>query len=181
MRCVWASRVLAVAAVLCAGACHGPPASARGRGGGDSAGAQVAPYRADVAALANANPDFRRVIATGDRTQLVLMSLPPGGDVGEETHRRVEQIFFCVSGRGQVTLNGAVSPFGVGDVVIAPPGTRHDVTNTGSAPLKLYTIYSPPNHLDGRVQATKAAAEADRADQDFGRRVEMGRSPARRP
>ncbi len=132
-------------------------------------------FQADVVTRANENTDYRRVIYTGQKTQLVVMSLPAGGEVGEEMHHRVEQVFFCVAGRGQAVVNGRVTPVSIGTILVMPPGTRHNVKNAGKVPLKLYTIYSPPNHLDGRVQATRADAEADRADAEFGRRVEQGK------
>jgi len=133
---------------------------------------RVAPYHANVAQAARDNDAFRRVIFTGDKSQLVVMSIPPGEDIGQETHAHVEQTIVCVSGTGRLSLNGVERSFGPGDVVVITPGARHDVRNVGSGPLKLYTIYVPPNHLDGRVQATKADAEADRDDEAFGRRVE---------
>jgi mannose-6-phosphate isomerase-like protein (cupin superfamily) len=136
------------------------------RGGG------VSPYHANVAQQARDNDNFRRVLSTGDKSQLVVMSIAPGDDIGQETHARVEQTIVCVSGNGRLSLNGVESNFGPGDVVVVTPGTKHDVRNVGSAPLKLYTIYVPPNHIDQRVQATKADAEADQADEAFGRRVE---------
>jgi mannose-6-phosphate isomerase-like protein (cupin superfamily) len=132
----------------------------------------AAPYHANVAQLARDNDLYRRVLFTGDQSQLVLMSIPPGEDIGQETHRHVEQTIVCVSGSGRLSLGGVESSFGPGDVVVITPGTQHDVRNIGTAPLKLYTIYVPPNHIDGRVQATRAAAEADHEDEAFGRRVE---------
>jgi len=129
-------------------------------------------YQANILEMTHRNDAFRRVLFTGARTQMVVMSIPPGGDIGEETHGRVEQILFCASGSGQVVLDGKRSPFGPGDVVVVTPGTRHNFLNTGTAPLEIYTIYAPPNHLHGRVQATKADAEADVEDQALGRRVE---------
>ncbi len=150
---------LVAAAVLGAGLAHA-------RGGGAS------PYHANVAQLARDNDNYRRVLFTGDKSQLVVMSIAPGDDIGQETHARVEQTIVCVSGSGRLSLNGVESGFGPGDVVVITPGARHDVRNVGSAPLKLYTIYVPPNHLDQRVQATKADAQADHEDEAFGRRVE---------
>ena len=149
---------LVAAAVLGAGGAHA-------RGGGAS------PYHANVAQLARDNDNYRRVLFTGDKSQLVVMSIAPGDDIGQETHVRVEQTIVCVSGSGRLSLNGVESNFGPGDVVVITPGTRHDVGNVGSAPLKLYTIYVPPNHIDQRVQATKADAQADQDDEAFGRRV----------
>ena len=150
---------LVAAAVLGAGVAHA-------RGGGAS------PYHANVAQEARDNDNYRRVLFTGDKSQLVVMSIAPGEDIGQETHARVEQTIVCVSGSGRLSLNGVESNFGPGDVVVITPGTKHDVRNVGTAPLKLYTIYVPPNHIDQRVQATKADAEADQADEAFGRRVE---------
>lgn len=141
-------------------------------GGAYARGGGAAPYHANVAQLARDNDNFRRVLATGDKSQLVVMSIPAGDDIGQETHARVEQTIVCVSGNGRLSLNGAESSFGPGDVVVITPGTKHDIRNVGSAPLKLYTIYVPPNHIDQRVQATKADAQADQEDEAFGRRVE---------
>lgn len=131
-------------------------------------------YHANILDLARANEAYRRVLFTGAKTQLVAMSIPPGGDVGQESHQFVEQFLFCAGGDGQVLIDGTSSPFRPGDVVVVPPGTRHNFLNTGASPLKIYTIYAPPNHLPGRVQATKADAEADVEDNEFGRRVEEG-------
>lgn len=135
-------------------------------------GGAVAPYHENVAQLAQDNGMYRRVLFTGDKSQLVLMSIAPGDDIGQETHAHVEQTIVCVGGTGRLSLNGVESRFGPGDVVVITPGTRHDVRNVGNEPLKLYTIYVPPNHIDQRAQATKAEAQADQADEAFGRRVE---------
>jgi mannose-6-phosphate isomerase-like protein (cupin superfamily) len=133
-------------------------------------------YHANILELARANDAYRRVVFTGAKTQLVVMSIPPGGDVGQESHEFVEQFLFCAGGVGQVLIDGKSSPFRPGDVVVVPPGTRHNFLNTGAAPLQIYTIYAPPNHLPGRVHATKADAEADVEDHEFGHRVEAGGS-----
>lgn len=129
-------------------------------------------YHADVNALARASSAYRRVLFTGQRTQIVIMSIPPGGDIGEEQHQRVEQILVNVEGEGTAIINGVASPFRAGDVMVLVPGVRHNLVNTGKAPLKLYTIYAPPNHIQGRVHATKADAQADVEDEAFGRSVE---------
>lgn len=129
-------------------------------------------YHADINALARASSAYRRVLFTGQRTQIVIMSIPPGGDIGEEQHQRVEQILVNVEGEGTAVINGVASRFRSGDVVVLMPGVRHNLVNTGKAPLKLYTIYAPPNHIQGRVHATKADAEADVEDEAFGRSVE---------
>ena len=148
---------------------------ALGAGTAGVAGARAGratPYQANLVERARDNDAYRRVLFTGDKSQLVVMSLPPGEDIGQETHGRVEQTIVCVEGQGRLSLAGAERPFGPGDVVVVTPGTRHDLRNVGSTPLKLYTIYVPPNHIDGRVQATKADAQADHEDEAFGRRVE---------
>ncbi len=146
---------------------QGEPAK---RDGGTTAQGQT--YQAALADLALRNDDYRHVLFTGTRMQLVLMSIPPGGDIGEEAHARVEQALFCVAGSGVAVINGVESRFAAGDVVVVTMGTRHNFRNTGQEPLRLYTIYSPPNHIDGRVQHTRRDAEQDRADEEFGRRVE---------
>jgi len=128
-------------------------------------------YHANIAEQTRHNTAFRRVLHTGARTQLVVMSLPPGGDIGVETHRHVEQTFFVQSGHGLAVLGGVVSSLGPGDALMVPPGTEHNVVNNGRVPLQLYTLYSPPNHLDGRVHRTQADARADAADEAFGQRV----------
>ncbi|MEK7546314.1 MAG: cupin domain-containing protein [Patescibacteria group bacterium] len=114
------------------------------------------------------NGNFRKVLFTGAKSQLVAMSIPPGGEIGEETHDHVEQTLYFHSGEGEAVLDGKASPLAAGDVLIVTPGTRHNVRNTGSAPLKIATVYAPPNHIDGRVHATKAEADADHEDEAFG-------------
>jgi mannose-6-phosphate isomerase-like protein (cupin superfamily) len=106
------------------------------------------------------NEDFRRVLYTGKNLQLVLMTLPPGCDIGEEVHEDRDQFFRIEEGRGTVYIDGAPNRVEDDFAVIVPAGARHNVRNTGAAPLRLYTIYAPPEHKDGIVQATKADAEA---------------------
>lgn len=142
------------------------------RGSGARAGGGRSPYHANLAERARDNDAYRRVLYTGDKSQLVVMSIAPGDDIGVETHAHVEQTIVCVAGSGRLSLDGVESRFVPGDVVVIPPGTRHDLTNVGATPLKLYTIYVPPSHIDQRVHATKADAAADRADEAFGSRVE---------
>jgi mannose-6-phosphate isomerase-like protein (cupin superfamily) len=125
-------------------------------------------HYSNVISIARGNEDFRRVIFTGARSQLVVMSIPPGGEIGEEQHDGVEQTLFCLSGTGASILDDKTSPFVSGDVVVVTPGTRHNFKNTGTEPLKIYTVYAPANHIDGRIHRTKAEADADRADEDFG-------------
>ena len=114
-----------------------------------------------------ANENFRKVLFTGTNSQLVVMSIPPGGEIGEETHVHVEQTLFFLSGTGVAIMNGAEKPISPGDVAIVSPGTRHNFKNTGAGALKVYTVYAPPNHIDGRIHATKADADADIEDEEF--------------
>ena len=113
------------------------------------------------------NTNFRKVFFTGPKSQLVVMSIPPGGEIGEEMHEHVEQTLFFLSGSGTAHLDGAVSAIGPGSVVVVTPGTRHNFVNTDTEALKVYTVYSLPNHIDGRVHATKADADADTEDEVF--------------
>ena len=107
-----------------------------------------------------ANEDFRRVLYTGHNLQLVLMTLPPGCDIGEEVHPDRDQFFRIEEGKGAVDIDGVANAVEDDFAVIVPAGARHNVRNTGSGPLRLYTIYAPPEHKDGIVQATKEEAEA---------------------
>jgi mannose-6-phosphate isomerase-like protein (cupin superfamily) len=107
------------------------------------------------------NTDFRRVLYTGKHSQLVLMSLKPGEEIGEETHQDVDQFFRFEKGEGKVVIDGIEHPVKDGYAVIVPAGARHNVVNTSKrANLKLYTIYSPPEHQDGVVRHTKEEAMA---------------------
>lgn len=125
-------------------------------------------YHTNILIDTQANADFRRVLFTGKNSQLVVMSIPPGGEVGKETHKYTEQTLFFLSGAGEGELDGKKFPIVPGDVVVVVPGTEHNFRNTGAAPLKIYTVYAPPNHIDGRVHTTKADADADIADEAVG-------------
>jgi len=125
-------------------------------------------YHTNIVKDTQDNENFRRVLFTGSNSQLVVMSIPPGGEVGKETHKYTEQTLFFLSGTGEGELDGKQFPIGPGDVVVVVPGTDHNFWNTGKEPLKIYTVYAPPNHIDGRVQATKADADADTADEAVG-------------
>lgn len=125
-------------------------------------------FHTDLARVVTENTDFRRVLFTGKKSQLVAMSIPPGGEIGEETHDHVEQTLSFQSGTGEGMLDGKTFPIVAGDVVVVTPGTRHNFKNTGSDPLKVATVYAPPNHIDGRVHHTKADADADTEDEAFG-------------
>ena len=114
------------------------------------------------------NNYFRRVLFTGTRSQLVIMNIPSGGEVGEETHIYTEQTLFFLSGTGKAILDGKESMIGAGDVVVVTPGTRHNFVNTGTDPLNIYTVYAPANHIDGRVHVTKDDADKDVLDEAYG-------------
>ncbi|HDR72463.1 MAG TPA: cupin domain-containing protein [Methanoculleus sp.] len=107
------------------------------------------------------NTDFRRVLYTGTFSQLVLMCLKPGEEIGEETHDDIDQFFRFEEGEGVVTNDGVEHAVKDGTAVIVPNGAKHNVTNTSrTADLKLYTIYSPPEHQDGTVRRTREEAMA---------------------
>ena len=106
------------------------------------------------------NEDFRRVLYTGRHIQLVLMTLPPGCDIGEEVHEDRDQFFRIEEGQGEIRIDGKANKVEDDFAVIVPAGARHNVINDGGEPLRLYTIYGPPEHKDGIVQATKEEAEA---------------------
>lgn len=125
-------------------------------------------FHTDVAHRAAASEDFRQVLFTGKRSQLVVMSIPPAGEIGEETHEHVEQTLYFQSGSGEAILNGETFPVHPGDVFVVTPGTKHNFKNTGNESLKVITVYAPPNHIDGTIHHTKADADADQKDEDFG-------------
>jgi mannose-6-phosphate isomerase-like protein (cupin superfamily) len=125
-------------------------------------------YHTNIIKDTQANENFRRVLFTGTNSQLVVMSIPPGGEVGKETHKYTEQTLFFLSGTGEGEFDGKKFPVIPGDVAVVVPGTEHNFRNTGTEPLKIYTVYAPPNHIDGRVHATKADADADTADEAIG-------------
>jgi mannose-6-phosphate isomerase-like protein (cupin superfamily) len=107
------------------------------------------------------NDDYRRVLYTGHNLQLVVMALQPGEEIGEEVHDDRDQFFRIEDGEGVISIDGVDHPVKDDDAVIVPQGARHNVRATGSVPLKLYTIYGPPEHLDGTVHNTCADAEGD--------------------
>jgi mannose-6-phosphate isomerase-like protein (cupin superfamily) len=116
--------------------------------------------RPDFVALARQSEAFRRELVTGARSQLVAMTIPPRGEIGEEVHEGTDQILSFVEGVGEAVLEGERSPVRAGDVVFVTAGTRHNFVNTGDGPLRLLTIYAPPEHPPGTVHATKEDAEA---------------------
>jgi len=122
-------------------------------------------FVADIEELTEENSDFRRVLYTGRNMQLVLMAIQPGEDIGEETHADRDQFFRVEKGKGEVWIDGHRSKIKNDDAIIVPAGARHNIVNTGEKPLRLYTLYAPPEHRDGTVHATKA--DADAADEHF--------------
>ena len=106
------------------------------------------------------NENFRKVLYTSKHLQLVLMSLKPGEDIGEETHPNIDQFFRFESGKGKCIINGNEYKVENGDVIVIPAGSKHNVINTDAVKeLKMYTIYGPPNHKDGIINATKKDSE----------------------
>ncbi len=113
------------------------------------------------------NDDFRRVLYTGEHLQLVLMTLQPGEEIGEEVHPDRDQFFRIEEGEGAVDINGVENRVEDDFAVIVPAGARHNVRNIGSAALRFYTLYGPPERKDGVVQATKAEADARHHDEEW--------------
>ena len=106
------------------------------------------------------NEDFRRVLYTATNCQLVVMALKPGEEIGMEVHK-LDQFFRVEEGAGAAVLNGDRTEIRAGFAMLVPAGTNHNIVNTGTMPLKLYTLYAPPNHRDGVVHHTRDDAEAD--------------------
>jgi len=113
-----------------------------------------------IATVADKNPDFRRVLATGKYTQLVIMTIPPDGEIGEEVHETTDQLLTFVSGVGEALVSGQKRKVAQGDLVIVPAGRKHNFVNTGPNPLVLYTVYAPAEHADGAIHRTKEQADA---------------------
>lgn len=115
----------------------------------------------DIEKRTEDNGDFRRVLYTGRNMQLVLMALPPGEEIGSEVHEDRDQFFRVEAGSGEIVIDGTASKVEADMAMIVPAGARHNVRNTGTGPLKLYTLYAPPEHREGTVHATKADADGD--------------------
>lgn len=129
-------------------------------------------YITDIEKATRENEDFRRVLYTAKNSQLVLMSLKPGEEIGEEIHH-LDQFLRIEEGEGKAILDGVEHPVGDGSAVVVPAGTKHNFVNTSSdRALKLYTVYSPPNHLDGTVHKTKEDAMADEDEHFDGKTTE---------
>ena len=117
-------------------------------------------YVQDIESIATQNENFRKVLYTAHHCQLVVMALKPKEEIGAEVHK-LDQFFRVEQGSGEAVLDGVHTAIYAGFAVVVPAGARHNIINTGTEPLKLYTIYSPPNHRDGVVHRTRADAEAD--------------------
>ncbi len=121
----------------------------------------MAGYVTNIEKKSLENNYFREVLFTGPHSQLVLMSIAPGDDIGMETHKNVDQFFRIEKGIGRAVLDGKEYDLEDGSAVVIPAGTEHNIINRSkSEPLKVYTIYSPPNHPDGTIHKTKAEALA---------------------
>jgi mannose-6-phosphate isomerase-like protein (cupin superfamily) len=116
-------------------------------------------YNEDVARMARENEDFRRVLFTTERSQLVLMALRPGEEIGEEVHEGTDQVLAFVEGEGEAVIEGEGRPVRAGGVAVVPAGTRHNFVAGRGSSLKLFTVYTPPEHPDGTVHRTKAEAD----------------------
>jgi len=114
----------------------------------------------DILAAAWSNQAFRRVIFTGKFQQVVVMTIQPGGEIGDEVHPGTDQTLAFVDGRGEAQLDGETNVVGPNDLVFVRAGTRHNFVNTGDRPLRLITIYAPPEHAPGTIHATKVEADA---------------------
>jgi len=110
--------------------------------------------------IAVENKDFRRVLYTARNCQLVLMTLLPGEEIGLEVHK-LDQFFRVEEGTGEAVLDGVRTDISAGFAVLIPAGSHHNIINTGSVSMKLYTLYAPPNHRDGVVHRSRADAQAD--------------------
>ena len=112
----------------------------------------------NIEQIATKNEDFRQVLYTAKNCQLVIMALKPKEEIGMEVHK-LDQFFRVEEGTGEAVLDGVHTPISAGFAVIVPAGTNHNIVNSGSVPMKLYTLYAPPNHKDGVIRHTRAEAE----------------------
>ncbi len=112
---------------------------------------KISPFIKNIEELTLRNKYFRNVIYTSSNLQLVLMTLLPGQEIGKETHRNVDQFFRIESGKGQIVIGNDSYIIGEGAAIVVPKNTSHNIINIGNKPLKLYTIYSPPQHKNGII------------------------------
>lgn len=115
--------------------------------------------RIDILAAAWSNDAFRREVMTGEHEQVVVMAIPPGGEIGEEVHPHTDQVFDFIDGLGEAELDGETTEVRPNDMVFVRAGTRHNFVNIGDSPLRLITIYAPPQHAPGTVHQTKTDAD----------------------
>jgi len=143
------------------------------------------PQSFDIQAATNANTDYRSVAWSGRYLQVTLMSIPVGGDIGLEAHPQTDQFLRLDAGQGRVQMGASKDDLTIvqdvtdGWCVLVPAGTWHNITNTGSTPMQLYTIYAPAHHRPGAVQATAAAAAADKRDLPSASSVQPKQQPDR--
>lgn len=114
----------------------------------------------DIARAARDNDAFRREVLTGEHEQVVVMTIAPGGEIGEEVHTDTDQVLVFIDGQGEAQLDGVSSVVGPNDLVFVRAGTTHNFINTGDAPLRLITVYAPPEHEPGTIHRTKEEADA---------------------
>ncbi|MFN3431409.1 MAG: cupin domain-containing protein, partial [Candidatus Sericytochromatia bacterium] len=115
----------------------------------------------NIERLTEENENYRQVLYTGNHLQLVLMALQPGEEIGEEVHDDRDQFFRVEAGNGELVIDGVTHPVSADFAMIVPAGARHNVRNSGTETLKLYTLYGPPEHRHDVLQKTKADAEGD--------------------
>jgi mannose-6-phosphate isomerase-like protein (cupin superfamily) len=118
------------------------------------------PVDIDIVQLARDNDAFRREVATGEHSQVVVMTIPPGEEIGEEVHQGNDQLLVFIDGQGDAVVDGRTAKVTPNDLVLVPAGARHNFINTGSVPLRLVTVYAPPEHPPGTLHQTKADADA---------------------
>ncbi len=121
-------------------------------------------FIANIEKLTEENSDFRRVLYTGHQLQLVLMAIQPREEIGEETHEDRDQFFRVEKGIGEIWIDGNRTKVKSSDAMIVPAGAKHNLVNTGDEALLLYTLYAPPEHLDGTTHATKAEVSEEHFD-----------------
>ena len=121
-------------------------------------------FNIDIVAAAKANTFFRQVLSTGANAQVVVMSIPPAGEIGEEVHPHLDQVLIFVEGEGVAILDGEESAVGPDRLVHVPAGMRHNFVNRGSGDMRLFTVYAPPQHTPGTIHKTKADADKDESD-----------------
>lgn len=119
----------------------------------------------DIIGWATQNSNFREVLSTAGHSQIVVMSIPPGGEIGEEVHPDTDQVLVFVQGRGEAVMEQDRTEVVPGRLVHVPAGTLHNIVNVGEVDLRLYTVYAPPQHAPGTIHLTKADADADEHDQ----------------